>query len=274
MQISLFDLSNYKLIAFILFTATICFSQSLNHSPVPASSGQMILVVTDSLSSTKGYLYRFERENSNSNWNSVTIKIPVVLGKNGLAWGRGLHSLDSSNVPLKKEGDGKSPAGVFTLSAVFGHALKTDMNNLKMPYMHITDMLECIDDTSSQYYNKIVLRNDVEKIDWNSSEKMQQYGIWYALGIVVDHNKNPEVKGAGSCIFLHNWSDSNETSAGCTEMAPANLKEIVYWLDSSKNPVLVQLTKKLYAEYKKQWKLPEIEIEDKNSGNYIIFMRL
>ena len=48
----------------------------------------------------------------------------------------------------------------------------------------------------------------------------------------------------------------NETSAGCTEMEPAKLKEIIYWLDASANPVLVQLTKQLLKEYQKPWQLP------------------
>jgi hypothetical protein len=39
-------------------------------------------------------------------------------------------------------------------------------------------------------------------------------------------------------------------------MEPVNLTEIIYWLDSSANPVLVQLTKQLYKEYMQSWELP------------------
>jgi D-alanyl-D-alanine dipeptidase len=55
---------------------------------------------------------------------------------------------------------------------------------------------------------------------------------------------------------LHNWASPDETSAGCTEMEPANMKEIIYWLDSSANPILVQLTKQLFNDYQQIWELP------------------
>jgi len=81
--------------------------------------------------------------------------------------------------------------------------------------------------------------------------------IYYEQGVIVDQNIDPIVKGSGSCIFLHNWSTPDETSAGCTEMEPRNMKEIIYWLDYSSYPILVQLTKQLYDEYKQNWELPK-----------------
>jgi hypothetical protein len=59
-------------------------------------------------------------------------------------------------------------------------------------------------------------------------------------------------------LGLHNWSNPSETMAGCTAMAPLEMKETAYWLDKSKKPVLVQLTRALYIELMKQWELPEI----------------
>ena len=47
--------------------------------------------------------------------------------------------------------------------------------------------------------------------------------------------------------------------AGCTAMDPDKMKEIVYWLDETKNPVLVQLTKQLYLELMRKWGLPELQ---------------
>jgi hypothetical protein len=56
--------------------------------------------------------------------------------------------------------------------------------------------------------------------------------------------------------------DENETMAGCTAMDPFNMEEIINWLDETKNPVLVQLTKQLYSELQINWILPEL-ITDK-----------
>jgi len=245
----------YYFILFLL-SASLCSSQTLKDSPIPENSRQMILVVTDSIKSTKGKLFRFERPDEGKMWKKLSKEIPVVIGRNGLAWGRGLNQIDSSMLPIKTEGDGKSPAGVFTLSYAFGYTPLTEMKGLKIPYLEITVMRECIDDAKSEYYNQVINNNEVEKIDWDSSEKMYFADIYYEQGVIVDQNIDPVIKGAGSCIFLHNWRVPDETSAGCTEMEPVNLKEIIYWLDSSANPILVQLTKQLYIKYLQSWELP------------------
>jgi L,D-peptidoglycan transpeptidase YkuD (ErfK/YbiS/YcfS/YnhG family) len=96
-------------------------------------------------------------------------------------------------------------------------------------------------------------------MDWQSSEKMYFTGLWYEQGVIVRQNIDPIIPGAGSCIFLHNWSNPNETTAGCTEMEPTKMGEIIHWLNSSANPVLVQLTKLLYDEYLQRWELPIID---------------
>lgn len=251
----------FLLIAVILTAVTNIYPQTGNTSPVPKESSQMILVITDSLKAVQGTLFRFEKDKSGKEWKPAGEKIPVVLGKNGLGWGQGLHNNDAAKMPVKKEGDGRSPGGVFTLGAAFGSVAGDKMKDLKIPYLPLTEMLECIDDSSSRYYNQLVLRNNADSIDWHSSEKMNHESPWYDLGIVVNHNTSPMKKGSGSCIFLHNWANSNETSSGCTEMEPANMKALIYWLNSSQTPVLVQLTRQLYEFYKTEWQLPETSLK-------------
>ena len=252
------NFSNYWII--LLFLNLFFCANSNNTTPIPSSCDQIILVLTDSVKATKGTLYCFERNNTKTDWNLLSDPSPVVIGRNGLGWGVGLHKLSNkSNLPIKEEGDGRSPAGVFKLSSVFGYKRVNQMIELKMPYIHITEMVECVDDVKSKYYNQIVTRDKIEKVDWESSEKMYFAGIYYELGVVVDHNCNPIKKNSGSCIFLHNWSNPNETMAGCTAMAPTRMKEIVYWLNKAKNPTLIQLTKQLYLDLKMLWQLPEVE---------------
>ncbi len=242
----------------VLFYSSICFPQTKIVTPIPENSKQMILVVTDSVESTSGNLIYFERQNSESSWDKKNESIPVVIGRSGLGWGRGLNPIDSSKIPLKKEGDGRSPAGVFALGSAFGYAESEEMAGLKIPYIHVTKPCECVDDVHSAHYNQVVFKDEVKNVDWNSSEKMFFVGVWYEQGIIVKQNNDPVIDGAGSCIFLHNWAEPNETTAGCTAMKPSNLKKIIWWLDSSSNPVLVQLTKKLYDDYKQLWQLPNL----------------
>jgi len=242
----------------ISLSTSICFAQTWNNSPIPNTSKQMVLVLTDSITSTNGELVYFERQNDKSSWKKISSTIPIVLGRNGLGWGRGLNFIDSLKLPMKIEGDGRSPAGVFELGAAFGYANANanEMKGLKIPYIPITEMVECVDDIKSSYYNQIVARDDIKEVDWQSSEKMFFAEIWYQQGIVIEQNTNPIINGSGSCIFLHNWSQPNETTAGCTEMEPEKLKELIYWLDSSSNPILIQLTKQLFNEYQNPWQLP------------------
>lgn len=230
-----------------------------HHSPIPAVSSQLIVVVTNSATAVKGTLCCFERKIPGGEWEKSFEEFPVVLGRNGLGWGNGLHKIPAdSGLPIKKEGDGKSPAGVFSLGAIFGYKAADKMKNLKMPYIPVTEMTECIDDVNSQLYNQIVDKDKVNSVDWNSSEKMRKMGIYYELGVIVEHNTNPVIRGSGSCIFLHNWSNPDETMAGCTAMAPENLKKIVYDLDANREPVLVQLTIDLYNSLTPTWDLPKL----------------
>jgi len=240
---------------FVVLLYSLCFSQE--ELSLPDNCSQLILVVTDSISSTNGRMMFLEK---NGSWPNAGHFLPVVLGKNGLGWGRGLHNFVPEGFPVKKEGDGRSPAGMFKVGAAFGFAQPEEMKHLKIPYIHITDMLECVDDAESKYYNQIVYRDSVENIDWNSSEKMHRYGRWYEQGIIIEQNTDSIINGAGSCIFIHNWVDPDETSMGCTEMNPSSLKDLIKQLDESKNPVFVQLPNYLWTKYWDKWGLPKIAI--------------
>ena len=173
----------------------------------------------------------------------------VVVGRNGLAWGAGLSELpsDTAMILMKKEGDGKAPAGIFSLTESFGSSAKPDL--VKLPFTRLEEWTECVDDAKSSFYNKIVNRMQVGDFDWESSEKMLAVGTEYELGVVVAHNSNPVVKGAGSCIFLHIWKDAESGTAGCTAMPRENLETIMSRLDAKKNPVLIQLPEDAYKQF-------------------------
>ena len=112
-----------------------------------------------------------------------------------------------------------------------------------MPYLTLEKSHEAIDDPQSEYYNQIVNANDFKIKDWNSSEKMLECLPYYNLGIVVEHNTQPAIPGAGSCIFIHVWKTSTEGTGGCTAMAESDLATILEWLDPKMNPILVQYPK-------------------------------
>jgi D-alanyl-D-alanine dipeptidase len=228
-------------------------SAAFDSSPVPASSRQLVLVVTPNETATAGVLHRFERDSVDSSWKPMGSEWPIVVGRTGLASGAGLHPAAIPGLPTKKEGDGKSPAGVFALTSAFGFAEAGV--GLGLPFVRLTETLECVDDPGSRHYNRLVDREEVSKPDWKSSERMREIGE-YEWGVVVAHNSEPVEPGAGSCIFLHAWSGPESATIGCTAMPTEKIRELVHWLDADAGPVLVQLTEEAYEALRRPWQLP------------------
>ncbi len=220
-----------------------------------ASSRQLIVVTTKDWNAVDGELRRYERSSVKDQWQLVGEKTPVVVGRNGMAWGKGLHGDAIGDGPVKKEGDGRSPAGIFNLSSAFGYAEKAKTGGAKLPYVQATATLECVDDPQSAHYNRVIDRASVKAPDWKSSEQMLRQDELYRWGVVVDHNAKGEA-GCGSCIFLHIWDGPGKGTAGCTAMDAAKMEEVLRWLDPQKKPLLAQLPQAEFERLQKIWGLP------------------
>lgn len=222
-----------------------------------SSSSQMIVVVTKDWTATEGELRRFDR--AEHGWQQIGVSIPVVVGRAGLGWGRGLTNPPPSSDPQKREGDGRSPAGIFRLAYAFGYAPPDQVPEIKLPYVQCTESVECVDDTNSSYYNIIKDRHSLGKVDWKSSEKMRMGDDEYKLGVFIAHNTAPTVPGAGSCVFMHIWKAPGHPTSGCTAMSIGGLESLLGWLDPRSNPVLVQLPQEEYTKQQLPWLLPAIQ---------------
>jgi L,D-peptidoglycan transpeptidase YkuD (ErfK/YbiS/YcfS/YnhG family) len=232
-----------------------------------ARSTQMIVVTTSDWNAVEGQLRRYERATVHEKWRPVGDPISIVVGKNGLGWGMGVIATDNARVrlaadPVKREGDGRAPAGVFALGTAFGYASEP-LRGLKMPYLNLTPSIECVDDPGSKHYNRLVDRSVVAP-DWNSSEHMRNAGESYSWGVVVDHNgtvrgdTNPPEPGGGSCVFLHIWHRHDQGTAGCTAMPQPELETLLTWLDPARKPLLVQLPEPRYKRLINRWMLPKL----------------
>ena len=220
-------------------------------SPVPATARQLLLVVTPGWDTTSGTMRRYVRATSTAAWRRVGATVPVVVGSSGLAWGS--DSLGAPGEPHKREGDGRSPAGVFALDSAFGFA--PAMPRVRLPYLPLVAGTECVDDTASVHYNSVVNRDRVPAVDWSSSEQMRRIAQ-YQVGVLVEYNTHPASKGHGSCIFLHIWDGPGSSTAGCTAFPRADVDSLLGWLDPQRRPVLVQLPATEYARLKRAWALP------------------
>jgi D-alanyl-D-alanine dipeptidase len=252
---------------------TLAFSEqaATGQSGVFVHSTQMIVVTTSGWNTVDGRLQRFERNTPQEKWKPVGKPISIVVGRNGMGWGIGLLAPDASGIrtssdPIKKEGDGKSPAGIFALGTAFGYAPQP-LPGSKLPYVSLTSSIECVDDVRSKYYNRIVNHSTVTS-DWNSSEHMREAGQAYLWGVVIDHNSivqgsndQPPVPAGGSCVFMHIWAGPGHGTAGCTAMPQGELEGMLLWLDPARKPLLVQLPATDYARLSSRWSLPPIVSE-------------
>jgi len=219
---------------------------------------QLVLVTTADWDSTGGELRRFDRDGSG--WREVGTSQPIAVGRTGLAWGLGL-SAPRSDGPVKREGDGKAPAGAFAIGPAFGYA-GTARTGLDYQAMTTNDW--CIDVPDSAHYNRIVDRSVVTAPGVEKSTEPMRLDIHgkngdqrYRQGFVIQHNA-AAAPSAGSCIFAHLWGSPGQATAGCTAMAPELMQPLLAWLDRSRKPVFVQLPRAQYAQLRGAWNLPEI----------------
>ena len=221
-----------------------------------AASRQCIVVTAASWSSPTGVLRAFER-GPDGQWKLASASTPVVLGKNGLGWGVGLMDQPTTGGPRKIEGDNRVPAGIFRVGPAFGYAPADQARWIKLGYVPLTKNTEGVDDPRSRYYNQLVDRSKVAKVDWRTSEKMLRADVLYKWGVFVAHN-SAATPGAGSCIFLHIWRNSSAATAGCTAMPERNLVALLRWLDPAARPVLVQMPQQTYESLQARLKLPPL----------------
>jgi L,D-peptidoglycan transpeptidase YkuD (ErfK/YbiS/YcfS/YnhG family) len=209
-------------------------------SALVAKATKLIVVTTPGWNSVDGRLVRYQK--SHNKWKQVGDPVPIVVGKNGMAWD---PALATGNAPVKHEGDGRSPAGIYPIDQTFGFAPSLGASK---NYLSLTPAIECVDDVNSSHYAHIA-NNEQVSPDWNSSEHMRSIEA-YRWGAIVPYNMSSTRPGAGSCIFLHVWSGAGKGTAGCTAMPENTMSEMVRWINSKGRTVLVQMPAAEYDRLK------------------------
>jgi len=224
-----------------------------------AGSRQLVLVTTAGWDATQGTLHRYERDDDGAAWRQAGA-FPVSIGRAGSAWGTGLHAAaDAADGPRKREGDGRSPAGIFALGTAFGYAAAAD---IRLPYAPMRQSHYCMDVPASPLYNTIVDADQVGRAAVDGSTEPMRLDLHdsgdprYRLGFVIEHNAG-NVPGDGSCIFAHLWRTPGETTAGCTAMEDADMRDLLAWLDPAAQPRFVLLPEAQYRRLAGPWTLPE-----------------
>ncbi|HTT58671.1 MAG TPA: L,D-transpeptidase family protein [Acidimicrobiales bacterium] len=129
-----------------------------------------------------------------------------------------------------REGLGRTPVGVFTLTQAFGNEPN---DGTRLPYTYVGPDDWWDENPASANYNRLV-RSAVSP--GGDSENLYYSGHVYAHAVVINYNTDPVVKGAGSGFFLH--ISSGAPTEGCVAIPEANLIQIMRWLEPSHHPVI------------------------------------
>jgi L,D-peptidoglycan transpeptidase YkuD (ErfK/YbiS/YcfS/YnhG family) len=219
---------------------------------------QLVLVTTAGWDADHGTLRRYERHDDSAAWHEVAA-FDVGIGRNGSAWGTGLHdAADAGDGPRKREGDGRSPAGAFALGTAFGYAPSATSG---LTYAQMQPGSWCMDVPASPLYNRIVDAGEVGAAAVAGSTEPMRLDLHrdgdprYRLGFVIGHNPD-HVPHGGSCIFAHLWRQPGEATAGCTAMADADMEAMLEWLDAGRTPRFVLLPEAEHRRLAARWRLP------------------
>lgn|SRR3989338_7414836 len=199
--------------------------QPQSHRPLeilgtlPAQHAQALLVIADDIRPGRASISAWEREDGE--WMEKFSPMSAVLGRNGLA---------ASGE--KREGDGRTPAGIYQIKRAFGYAPRVDT---RLDYRQATANDFWVDDPASAQYNQWVTGAPPAV----SHEILRRDDRLYQYAVVIEYNTAPVVPGRGSAIFLHVWRGKGIPTAGCVAVSPKNMQKFLKWLDLPRNPVII-----------------------------------
>ncbi len=124
-------------------------------------------------------------------------KIKCSIGKRGL----------TSN---KKEGDLKTPRGKYKFEYLLYRKDRIKKFKCKIKKIKINKNMGWCDDTSSNFYNKLI-KFPFKK----SAEKLYLKKRIYDLILIINFNRKPVIKNKGSAIFLHLENIKHSPTKGC-----------------------------------------------------------
>jgi len=181
------------------------------------SATQAVVVTAPEYGATTATLTAYEREAAG--WR-------VVFGP----WAARVGSRGMAPEGAKREGDGRTPSGVFGFDFFFGVAPDP---GVRFPYRSITQAAVWDDDPASPLYNQWVdLGSQSAGVD---PEPMYTRPA-YDHGAVIAYNTT-RTPGLGSAIFLH--VSTGGPTAGCVSLPADQLVQVLRWLDPARGPRIV-----------------------------------
>jgi L,D-peptidoglycan transpeptidase YkuD (ErfK/YbiS/YcfS/YnhG family) len=122
----------------------------------------------------------------------------------------------------KREGDGASPAGAWPMRRVLYRPDRRAAPATGLPVSPLSPNDGWCDDPADRAYNRPVA------LPYPAScERLWRDDGVYDLIVVLGHNDDPPVPGAGSAIFLHVARPDYAPTAGCVALAADDLEALL-----------------------------------------------
>jgi L,D-peptidoglycan transpeptidase YkuD (ErfK/YbiS/YcfS/YnhG family) len=150
--------------------------------------------------------------NADENWLTYgDVQVRCALGRTGI--------IDADD---KREGDGKSPAGIWPIRRVMWRADRGGTPQTAFALAPIAPDDGWCDTSTDPNYNKPV------KHPYRvSAETLWRDDGLYDIIVVLGHNDDPVVAGMGSAIFLHCARADYGATQGCVALAKADLLDLL-----------------------------------------------
>ena len=226
----------------------------------PGGCTQAIIGIANDWNDSHVTLSMVEK-NAAGQWVRTLGPYPGRLGRAGLVWGLGVHA-NPRGATLKKEGDGRSPAGIYSIGGLWLTTKTPVKHHPRLPETKVGPCdLWVSDPATPKLYNRFVRLKHPAATPWEIKEQMRQTDYAHSIKLLICHNTEETpgrpVVGGGSSIFFHIWRrDGAAPTAGCTAMQEAHLRALIARLNPASRPVYILLPRGEYTRLRSAWMLP------------------
>jgi L,D-peptidoglycan transpeptidase YkuD (ErfK/YbiS/YcfS/YnhG family) len=198
--------------------AAACPPTIANRLATTGSASQLVTVLAPRRTSTQARLELWRKVGDC--WRRLRGPWTAWVGQRGVS-------------PGKREGDRRTPAGVFGFGRVmYGVAPNP---GVRYRYHRVVCGDWWVEDPRSPYYNQFRhVPCGTQPPFRIVSEDLSRSPTAYRHFAVIDHNTNPVVPGRGSGIFLH--ASTGRPTIGCVSLPLGRLRLLLRWLRPSARP--------------------------------------
>ncbi len=184
-----------------------------------ADATQVVTVAARALHSTSGTLQAWDK--TAGGWVRHGPASMAYLGDHGMT-ARPSESLSAT------------PVGSFPITQAFGRVADP---GTRLPYFRTSASDWWVTDARSAYYNTHYRCSAHCPFDIGLGENLYRAGHLYTYAVVIDYNRRPVVRGAGSAFFLH--VTEYKPTTGCVSIPWVDLVSIMRWLTPSAHPRII-----------------------------------